>query len=511
MEFSVRAAVLTTLLESRITNFYTNFQVDEIGRVVSVGDGIARVYGLNEIQARELVEFSSGVKGIALNLENENVRIVVFGSDTSIKEGDLVKRNGSIVDVPAGKAMLGRVVDGLGVPIDGRGALSDHERRRVENVTQLVQILSEANALEYSILVATGCHNLALMGALCYKLATAAGAQAFHLALLKLGCPNCMASAIGVVVRSVWGDFHSYPQMVTSSEGPNLGGRNFRWTDLFGSNYTESSEASVNQPDSPNPGEPTAPTTEYNPLLGDGQRRQELKDRLAINLIGKTLGVIEDDILDTQYEIELRMEKALRSDRFTEDSLLEGWHRIRGVLFYPYGRPLSLDTYRRHLQFMENYGTHHSVPYKRLMDSIYSQYSLNLKKAFPNGTNAAAPSVQSLHDFALVVRGLPNRTKMDRAVGSEKVSGTGMVFKQRFHRNRIWREKENQTWDTNMGGHVKSLEFGHESNSTSRPRSEDVVNFDYGKDKEVHRDWLKAKSGATGEEAFRKLESGSER
>ncbi|GMN34843.1 hypothetical protein TIFTF001_042127, partial [Ficus carica] len=117
---------------SRISNFYTNFQVDEIGRVVSVGDGIARVYGLNEIQAGEMVEFASGVKGIALNLENENVGIVVFGSDTAIKEGDLVKRTGSIVDVPAGKAMLGRVVDALGVPIDGRGALSDHERRRVE-------------------------------------------------------------------------------------------------------------------------------------------------------------------------------------------------------------------------------------------------------------------------------------------------------------------------------------------------------------------------------------------
>ncbi|XP_065850788.1 uncharacterized protein [Euphorbia lathyris] len=134
MEFSTRnrASELTTLLERRITNYYTNLKVDEIGRVVSVGDGIARVYGLNEIQAGEMVEFASGVKGIALNLENENVGIVVFGSDTAIKEGDLVKRTGSIVDVPAGKAMLGRVVDGLGVPIDGRGALSDHERRRVE-------------------------------------------------------------------------------------------------------------------------------------------------------------------------------------------------------------------------------------------------------------------------------------------------------------------------------------------------------------------------------------------
>ncbi|XP_052627141.1 ATP synthase subunit alpha, mitochondrial-like [Lactuca sativa] len=132
MEFSPRAAELTTLLDSRISNFYTNFQVDEIGRVVSVGDGIARVYGLNEIQAGEMVEFASGVKGIALNLENENVGIVVFGSDTAIKEGDLVKRTGSIVDVPAGKAMLGHVVDALGVPIDKRGALSDHEQRRVE-------------------------------------------------------------------------------------------------------------------------------------------------------------------------------------------------------------------------------------------------------------------------------------------------------------------------------------------------------------------------------------------
>ncbi|KAK3129872.1 hypothetical protein QOZ80_6BG0485920 [Eleusine coracana subsp. coracana] len=115
-----------------MTNFYTNFQVDEIGRVVSVGDGIARVYGLNEIQAGEMVKFASGVKGIALNLENENVGIVVFGSDTAIKEGDLVKRTGSIVDVPVGKAMLGRVVDALGVPIDGKGALSNHERRHVK-------------------------------------------------------------------------------------------------------------------------------------------------------------------------------------------------------------------------------------------------------------------------------------------------------------------------------------------------------------------------------------------
>lgn len=107
-------------------------QVDEIGRVVSVGDGIARVYGLNQIQAGEMVEFASGVKGMALNPENENVGIVIFGSDTAIKEGDMVKRTGSIVDVPVGKAMLGRVVDALGVPIDGKGALGAVERKRVE-------------------------------------------------------------------------------------------------------------------------------------------------------------------------------------------------------------------------------------------------------------------------------------------------------------------------------------------------------------------------------------------
>jgi F-type H+-transporting ATPase subunit alpha len=127
-----KGAELSYLLEQRITNYYSKLQVDEIGRVVSVGDGIARVYGLNKIQAGEMVEFSNGVKGMALNLENDNVGIVVFGSDTAIKEGDIVKRTGAIVDVPVGTAMLGRVVDALGVPIDGKGALGAVERRRVE-------------------------------------------------------------------------------------------------------------------------------------------------------------------------------------------------------------------------------------------------------------------------------------------------------------------------------------------------------------------------------------------
>jgi F-type H+-transporting ATPase subunit alpha len=138
--------------KSKVTNFYTNFQVDKIGQVVSVGEGIARVYRLKEIQAREMVEFSCGVKGIALNLKNENVGIVVFGSDTAIKEGDLVKRIGSNVDVPAGKATLGRVVDALGVPIDGRGALSDHEQRHAEEKSPLwYSVLSKAKALVFGL------------------------------------------------------------------------------------------------------------------------------------------------------------------------------------------------------------------------------------------------------------------------------------------------------------------------------------------------------------------------
>ena len=101
------AVELSSLLEQRISNHYTDLNIDEIGRVLSVGDGIARVYGLNKIQSGEMVEFASGVRGMALNLENDNVGVVCFGSDTTINEGDIVKRTGSIVDVPVGKGMLG--------------------------------------------------------------------------------------------------------------------------------------------------------------------------------------------------------------------------------------------------------------------------------------------------------------------------------------------------------------------------------------------------------------------
>lgn len=123
---------ISVLLEQKISNSYSKLNIDEIGRVLSIGDGIARVYGLNKIQAGEMVEFSSGVKGMALNLENDNVGVVLFGSDTAIREGDIVKRTGNIVDVPVGKGTLGRVLDALGNPIDGKGGLKDVTRSRVE-------------------------------------------------------------------------------------------------------------------------------------------------------------------------------------------------------------------------------------------------------------------------------------------------------------------------------------------------------------------------------------------
>lgn len=123
---------ISVLLEQKISKSYSKLNVDRVGRVLSIGDGIARVYGLNKIQAGEMVEFSSGVKGMALNLESDNVGVVLFGSDTLIKEGDTVKRTGKIVDVPVGKGTLGRVVDALGNAIDGKGPLKSSSRTLVE-------------------------------------------------------------------------------------------------------------------------------------------------------------------------------------------------------------------------------------------------------------------------------------------------------------------------------------------------------------------------------------------
>ena len=129
---ALKLSEISTLLEQKISNNYSKLNIDEVGRVLSIGDGIARVYGLNKIQAGEMVEFSGGVKGMALNLESDNVGVVLFGSDANISEGDIVKRTGNIVDVPVGKGTLGRVLDALGNPIDGKGGLKDVSRSRVE-------------------------------------------------------------------------------------------------------------------------------------------------------------------------------------------------------------------------------------------------------------------------------------------------------------------------------------------------------------------------------------------
>ena len=128
----IRAAEISAILKKQIADFGSEAEVAEVGQVLSVGDGIARVYGLDQVQAGEMVEFPGGIKGMALNLETDNVGIVIFGDDRDIKEGDTVKRTGDIVDVPVGKALLGRVVDGLGNPIDGKGEIETTERRMVE-------------------------------------------------------------------------------------------------------------------------------------------------------------------------------------------------------------------------------------------------------------------------------------------------------------------------------------------------------------------------------------------
>ena len=129
----INPSEITKLIKDEIKNFGEKAEVSEIGKVLTVGDGIARVHGLDNVQAGEMVEFSDGSKGMALNLESDNVGIVIFGEDKEIKEGDTVKRTNSIVDVPVGKTLLGRVVDALGEPIDGKGALDKGtERKRVE-------------------------------------------------------------------------------------------------------------------------------------------------------------------------------------------------------------------------------------------------------------------------------------------------------------------------------------------------------------------------------------------
>ncbi len=128
----IRAAEISAILKEQIANFGTEAESAEVGQVLAVGDGIARIHGLDNVQAGEMVEFANGVKGMALNLESDNVGVVIFGSDQEIKEGQTVKRTKSIVDVPVGMGLLGRVVDGLGNAIDGKGPLADVERKRAD-------------------------------------------------------------------------------------------------------------------------------------------------------------------------------------------------------------------------------------------------------------------------------------------------------------------------------------------------------------------------------------------
>jgi F-type H+-transporting ATPase subunit alpha len=128
----IRAAEISAIIKKQIENFGSEADVAEVGQVLAVGDGVARVHGLDRVQAGEMVEFPGGIKGMALNLESDNVGVVIFGDDRSIKEGDTVKRTGAIVDVPVGKGLLGRVVDALGNPIDGKGPIKAAERKRVD-------------------------------------------------------------------------------------------------------------------------------------------------------------------------------------------------------------------------------------------------------------------------------------------------------------------------------------------------------------------------------------------
>ena len=128
----IRAAEISAILKEQIANFGTESEAAEVGQVLSVGDGIARIYGLDNVQAGEMVELPGGIKGMTLNLEEDNVGVVIFGDDRNVGEGDTVKRTGEIVDVPVGMELLGRVVDALGNPIDGNGPVNASERGLIE-------------------------------------------------------------------------------------------------------------------------------------------------------------------------------------------------------------------------------------------------------------------------------------------------------------------------------------------------------------------------------------------
>lgn len=210
----------------------------------------------------------------------------------------------------------------------------------------------------------------------------AAGSRTISSLLIKMGFSGGLALAVAWSLKlfisescNISCNMMAPSGASGSGSGEGAGGRGF--TDLFGSSSTGNSETSVNQPDptSPNPGEPAAPIAEvYHPLLEGGQRRQELNDRLGINSLGRSLSdEVRESILETQFLMELKIEKALRSDRFSDDSLMYKRHQIRGILFYPNGKALSLQTYTKHMNIMENHGTHRSLPYQRLMEALYNK------------------------------------------------------------------------------------------------------------------------------------------
>ena len=130
----IRPDEITSIIKEKIENFVPQTQTDEVGTVISVGDGIARIYGLNKAVSGELLDFQSGVKGLAMNLEYDNIGCVLMGPDTEVKEGDTVKRTGKVISIPVGEALLGRVVNPLGVPLDGKGPVNTTETRPMEVV-----------------------------------------------------------------------------------------------------------------------------------------------------------------------------------------------------------------------------------------------------------------------------------------------------------------------------------------------------------------------------------------
>ena len=356
-----------------------------------------------------MVEFASGVKGIALNLENENVGIVVFGSDTAIKEGDLVKRTGSIVDVPAGKALLGRVVDGLGLAGKEKQAvyalvatvslalvfigfqgmeyyqapftISDSIYGSPFFVAMIFSVFSNValvsglllSRLVDSVLFPT----LVFRDTICRFLSSLPLFRRIPKRLrIILYCfsrllfPFILAR-VAVSLGYLFMDelSRAVAPFYTSTSGGMSGGS---LTPPPGPSDPSSSSLWTEKDPEPAPAAAADPDV-YHPLLTDAVRKQELEERLIINIIGEEYSPqVLDSIVETQVSIEKKIEQALLSDGYSRGSLLDKRHQIRGFALYPRGKACSFSTYSKHLYFINNYGTHRSGPYKRVMDAIYN-------------------------------------------------------------------------------------------------------------------------------------------